>query len=390
MGTAGSRTSGEKRFDFLLMTSSFQKLEHPQVSGRFTMRQPHDEATRSHQELAGVSEIPQASELDDKNSAVLPDGKVVKSTESRKVAEATAKSFHGATVQEIKQTVEQPSFDITPAMSEKVSAGVPLFIRSRDWGDFPDVVISASLGEASKHPDYAAAKAGDFEAAGRLVDSVLTTQSVDRLETLLNGRQATLVPVHAEEASGRNKIPVAAAVLLGDRLGLPTEDDITQVSKVSRTGSNGLQRLARQPGFTGTVETGKNYVLVDDTLTQGGTFAQLKEYIEQNGGKVLGAFALTGKQYSAKVNPNADTIAQLRKDYSAIEPWWKSEFGYGFDGLTESEARYISKLNLSPDTLRDRIAAARSEGGYSSAEGATGTAADGTGKVVSGVGLRNP
>lgn len=174
-----------------------------------------------------------------------------------------------------------------------------MFSRPRDWGDFPDVVISAPLGESSRHPDYAAAKTGDFEAAGRIVDSVLTTQSVDRLETQLNGRQATLVPVHAEEASGRNKIAVAAVVLLGDRMSLPTEDDITQASKVSRTGSPGLQRLARLPGFTGMVKTGENYVLLDDTLTQGGTFAQLKEYIEQNGGKVLGALALTSKQCSA-------------------------------------------------------------------------------------------
>jgi hypothetical protein len=36
MRTARSRTAGEKRFDFLLMTPSSQSLEPPQKSERFT------------------------------------------------------------------------------------------------------------------------------------------------------------------------------------------------------------------------------------------------------------------------------------------------------------------------------------------------------------------
>lgn len=38
MRTARSRTSGEKRFDFLLMTPSSQRLEPPQIPGRFKLR----------------------------------------------------------------------------------------------------------------------------------------------------------------------------------------------------------------------------------------------------------------------------------------------------------------------------------------------------------------
>ena len=37
MRTAGSRTSGEKRFDFLLMAPSSQSVEPPQNPGRFTL-----------------------------------------------------------------------------------------------------------------------------------------------------------------------------------------------------------------------------------------------------------------------------------------------------------------------------------------------------------------
>lgn len=145
--------------------------------------------------------------------------------------------------------------------------------RSRDWGDFPDVVIAARLGEASRHPDYAAAKSGDADAAERLVDAVLTQASVDQLTKLIDGREATLVPVLAEESSGRDKIPLATAAVLGERLDLPVSAKIAQASKVSRTNSDGLQRLARQPVFAGAVRSGENYILVDDPLTQGGTFA---------------------------------------------------------------------------------------------------------------------
>ena len=82
------------------------------------MREPHDDETPSREELVGVNEISQGSEGDDKFSVVLIGGKVVKTAKSRKAAEATVRSFPGATVQEIKQTVEQPSFDMTTAVRE--------------------------------------------------------------------------------------------------------------------------------------------------------------------------------------------------------------------------------------------------------------------------------
>lgn len=87
-----------------------------------------------------------------------------------------------------------------------------------------------------------------------------------------------------------------------------------------RTSSDGLQRLARQPGFTGSVQPGENYVLVDDTLTQGGTFAQLKEFIALGGGKVLAAFALTGKQYLAKIKPMPTPLPNSDKPTAPSSP----------------------------------------------------------------------
>jgi hypothetical protein len=99
---------------------------------------------------------------------------------------------------------------------------------------------------------------------------------------------------------------------------------------------------------------------VDDFIGQGGTLANLKGYIESKGGWVVLATTLTGKSYSAKLAPSIETIHRLRQKHgNELENWWHQTFGYGFDQLTESEARYLER---SDDALsiRDRLIAARS------------------------------
>ncbi|MFX7140908.1 recombinase, partial [Acinetobacter baumannii] len=76
--------------------------------------------------------------------------------------------------------------------------------------------------------------------------------------------------------------------------------------------------------------------------------------------KVVLATALTGKDYSRKITLNSQSLADVRERFGSIEPWWRDQFGYGFEGLTESEARTILTLDkgrLDADALRDRVAA---------------------------------
>jgi hypothetical protein len=84
-------------------------------------------------------------------------------------------------------------------------------------------------------------------------------------------------------------------------------------------------------------------------------------HIEDIGGAVLLAASLTGKGYGAKIALSDGHLAQLRERYGSIEPWWRDTFGYGFDGFTESEARFVLTLRDRPgsDALRARVAAAR-------------------------------
>ncbi len=55
------------------------------------------------------------------------------------------------------------------------------------------------------------------------------------------------------------------------------------------------------------------------------------------------------------------TVETLRVKYgSAFEYWWKDRFGFGFETLTESEARYLL-LAEDADTIRRRLAEAKFE-----------------------------
>nr|WP_239552612.1 LPD38 domain-containing protein [Oceanisphaera litoralis] len=243
------------------------------------------------------------------------------------------------------------------------------------WGkNFPEVMLHGKLGDATGHPDYAAAKGGDDAAALRLVRDVLSPEVVRRLRQVVGSRPAIALAVHAEEAVSRNAIPQAMADVLGQALGMEVDVDIVQAAKVGRTGQDGFGRLANQPTFSGRVRADKPYLIMDDTLTQGGTLANLKGYIENRGGKVLAATALTGKQYSAKIAIADDTLQQLRSQYDGtnLETWWQERFGYGFDALTESEARYLIRAK-DADKIRDRVTTA---GQASPTQGEHGNAED--------------
>ncbi len=225
-----------------------------------------------------------------------------------------------------------------------------------DWSDdFPDTVIDRKLGDATSHPLYLSAKKGNPEDAYRLAKDLVTDEAVEKLKKIINGRNVILVPVHAEEKIGYNMIPLATAEVLSKKLGMPVDLSIVQATHVARTGSDGWHRLIFSPAFDGHFPKGKLAIILDDTQTQGGTLASLKGYIEQQTGKVIGAYALTGKQYSVQLRLSKTTLHSLREKYGIIEKWWTEESGYDFSKLTEWEARFILNSRKTADEVRDII-----------------------------------
>ena len=64
------------------------------------------------------------------------------------------------------------------------------------------------------------------------------------------------------------------------------------------------------------------YFLVDEFVGQGGTLANLRGFVESRGAKALGATALTGKGYSAKLSLSEETLRGLKGKYrSELEQW---------------------------------------------------------------------
>lgn len=138
--------------------------------------------------------------------------------------------------------------------------------------NIPDALILRTLGQLNEHPHYLTAKAGDFAAALAVVQDLMATIKLDIFKPYVE-QQVMLLPVLAQKAQGRNKIPLALALALylEHKLGLNVELGIGQLTKVLRTSLNGLDRVFVVPEFTGKT-IGQAYVLIDDTLTQDGTF----------------------------------------------------------------------------------------------------------------------
>lgn len=272
------------------------------------------------------------------------------------------------TLAELKQkTYAKMSDDLRNKLANRriINMNVSRVGMRSDWNNFPDVVLMHSKSTISGHSLYQAAKGGDLSAAVALVDDYLNEGALNEIGKLLAPHEnVRLLPVHAVEMSGRNKLPAAYAAWLEQAFGLPIEYGIVQADKVGRTGADGFERLVKSVRFDGEVVAGQKYLLIDDAVTQGGTIADLRGYIESSGGIVVGVTALMGKPHSARLAITKPTLGQLRKSLGRdFEAWWQEQFGYDFSKLTESEARYINKqiTRSGVDAVRDTIIARRLE-----------------------------
>lgn len=213
-------------------------------------------------------------------------------------------------------------------------------LRSSWPDEFPDVVIHSEETAVKKHPAYEAAKAGDVEAAMKLIWDTVSDEAIEALIDIGSAWEPVLISVHAEERVGVNAIPEVLAEYLGHVLDWKVESDVVQANVVNHTGASGFSRLAKQAFFEGVLKP-EVYVIVDDFIGQGGTIANLRGHIHIQGGLVLCATTLTGKGHSALLHQSKDKLTELRNKHGQLEEWWKERFGFGFECLTASETRYL-------------------------------------------------
>jgi len=242
--------------------------------------------------------------------------------------------------------------------------------------DFPPVMHFVDLENVcakpwkllEDHPCYDDAKNNeDRIAALSLVHFFLNTP--ENLAQLRKLKQqypdAVIVPVHAVEAKGKNRIPEILAEYIGKRTGLEINDSIIQTNRVHRTGKDEWHRFAFRPSYDGIVKSKQNYILVDDVFSNGGSFNELRLFIERKGGKVVQTIAMSLGGHGNKIAPEPMIIKALVDKYGqdALSLFLKEVRLYdgNYKALTNPEA---SALRRAPslDEARDRIFAARQEG----------------------------
>jgi len=239
-----------------------------------------------------------------------------------------------------------------------------MFTRRDDFGSqLPNVIIGNPIGTGKASKDYEAAKSGDVVAAVRLTKQLVTPELLRKVAAALCGRKPIVAGVASIEFTGINQLPTVAATAIGLHLSLEVETEIVQASSPMRTAMSGLDRIFAAPVFDGEVQPGRGYLLLDDTVTQGATFAALASHIKAGGGHVVSVVALTGKDYSRTIKPSPETLAKLREHYADLESTFKAATGYGFDGLTQSEARYLANYKPSGEVRNRIIEAGKKAGG---------------------------
>lgn len=228
--------------------------------------------------------------------------------------------------------------------------------------DFPDVVIHTDVRARDAHPCYAAAKAGDVDAAYSLVIDLVSDRALTELRSMVAGTSLFLLPVIADETSGFNAIPDALAQYLGRDLHRSVvAGEIVQTNKVGHTRARTFQRIVTPPTFDGYVELGAAYLLVDDHVGLGGTFANLRGFIEAGGGRVLAMTALTESRDGRMISLRPSTRDMLWiKHGEDLNQLWHAQFGYGIDCLTEVEAQNLCRQQ-SVDAIEDFLAQAAVE-----------------------------
>lgn len=222
------------------------------------------------------------------------------------------------------------------------------------------MVRNGDLKDLSSQDEYIAAKSGDVFSAMVMVKRLLKPSTIMTIKRQIGNNSPKVLPVIAQEALGMNTIPLATANLIADALGLEVELRIYQANSPKRTNKGSDHRLAFLPRFEGPVEAGGSYILVDDTLAMGGTIAALHGFVKNSGGLIAASMVMTAHEGSLDLPVKPAMIEAIENNHGKeMDEFWRSEFGFGVDLLTQGEAGHLKKAK-SVDEMKQRIRAAKS------------------------------
>ena len=224
------------------------------------------------------------------------------------------------------------------------------------WAGGEKVLSCCLLGDLKAHPRYQAAKyQNDLEAAFEVVESLLTEEVLDAISDAIiaNAPRAVRVvrpiPVFDEEdhedATGpqkgfTNALPTAFQAVLCEQLGAQPDDEVVQAARVGRTQLGLFMRFLCQPEFNGNVRPNDQYVIVDDVVTTGGTFACIRSHIAKKGGKVTFFATLAHKsELEIAIASEEIKIQRLEREFGIeLNQLWLEVVGHEIHSLTGAEA----------------------------------------------------
>lgn len=195
-----------------------------------------------------------------------------------------------------------------------------------------------------------------------MAEDLLSPGGTEELRALIADQPTILLPITALETTGFNAIPDAMAQVLGRELRQEVSaGHLVQTNKVGHTRARSYNRLVTPAAFEGEVRDGARYLLVDDHVGLGGTLANLKGYIEVNGGLVLGMTTLTESRAARQIALTPATLNMLWERHGEpLEIFWQEQFGHGLDCLTDVEGQVLARA-ATLDEIRDRLAQATVE-----------------------------
>ncbi len=258
----------------------------------------------------------------------------------------------------------------------------PGIITHTLWGVKSANPVLVQKGLSAQPEYFAAKKDADYEAAYIISERLISENALKMVADKIgyesfahetSGRHKPLVvaPVKAGSVV-KNLIPLAMAHLIADRFQLEVCRDIYQRSGTGRTGRSALDRLLLQPEFTGKVERGRKYIIVDDVLTMGGSIAGLASYIESNGGKVICTTVLANQSQVAatakeRLKPKElellvkpQVVHSIEKKFGwRFENVFEKAVGFPLRALTSREGSFVQSVFESSSQFTKAVACAR-------------------------------
>ena len=204
------------------------------------------------------------------------------------------------------------------------------------WNAFRDIAVQTTVAKLKSHPDYAAAKSGDQDAALRVIEQIFKPGKVTDPSDLI-------VPVLQLDAGRQNMLAVAYALRLGRELGAEVFLGICQSNQVSHTGADAITRILGQPTFLGQIAPGRRVVIVDDVATFGSTLANLRGWIEHQGAHVIRASTLGATFGGTKLAQSKEAFAKLLEKFPEVETLSR-KLGFTPDCFTGRETHFLTQV----------------------------------------------